>query len=337
MADVALSTRRKAAIVFASLDRDKAAGLLRTLPNEALQTLAIEISNIGEINALSRDLVFKELADALQGDTNIAGGEAVARALLQRAVGDAKADELLNQAGKQFQAFSALAEGNSEDLANILSKEQPAIVAMIISFMPPKKGAEILSHLPTDVREEVIARLAQKRNTDRDVVRRIETVVVQKVKAVLDKGSGGEDDGLGGPSFVAEILQHVDRSLEVELMSCVEGTSPEAAEKIRELMFCFEDVGKLSDSDIQKVLRSVPMDKLVIALRGVPEELSEKITGNLSKRARENLAEEMDLMGKVRLRDIEAEQRNVVAIVRSLDMAGEISLRGSDDGGDVYV
>lgn len=331
-----MTKARKAAVVIASLDREKAALVLKALPPSALQTLAVEISRIREIDALNRDLAFRELAETMATSGNFAGGQAVARTLLVKAVGEKRADELLQEAGKKVQAFGSLNEGSAEYLAQLLSKEQPSVVAMILGYMPAKRSADIISYLPADVREEVVTRLAEKRSADLNVVRRIEQVIAGKVHNLTNKTESSEDNVLGGPEFVAEMLQQMDRSLEEELMNSVEGTAPEAAERIRDLMFSFEDIANLSDTDVQKVLRNVPMDKLVIALRGCKPDIADKITGNLSKRAKENLQEEMDLLGKVRLKDVEAEQRNIVAIVRSLDAAGEIDLRG-EEGGNVYV
>jgi len=135
---------------------------------------------------------------------------------------------------------------------------------------------------------------------------------------------------------VAELFQGVDKQMEEELMGAIQEESPELADRIRELMFKFEDIVKLSDVDVQKILREIPTDKLVIALRGAPKEIFDKFANNLSKRARENLQEELSLLGKLKKSQIESERKAIVGVVRALEAAGEISVSAKGEE-DAYV
>ncbi len=333
-----LTPTKKAAVVIASLDRDHAVRIMRGLSSKSVQSITAEIRSMGEITPEMQEAAFGDLAQRIGLGINPQGGEDLARALLQDVVGDVEiANEMLEStAVAKTQAFSSIAKVNGEDLANILGKEQPSTVAIILAFMPARKSAEVLTQFGEDFREEVITRLAQKRNADPHIVDRIEKIFVDKVVSLIHTTQDNDDKKLGGPAFIAEIFQNVDRAIEEEMMASIQSISNTLADEIRDLMFTFDDVAALSDPDIQKILRELPMEKLVIALRGVSDSIGDKFLGNLSKRARENLQEEMELLGKVKLSDIEAEQRNIIAIIRSLEAAGEIAL-GKGGSDDVYV
>ncbi len=338
MHEDSLSPAHKAAIVLTSLEKSKAVEILRNLSPKSVQLITAEISALGEIEPEIQQQAFSELNQKLNKGFNPNGGEDVARSLLSDVVGDSeKVDRLLENAGhNKTQAFSSIVKVNGEDLANILSKEQPATAAIILAFMPPKKAAEVITYFDSDFREEIVVRLAQKRNADPKIVSRIEKIFVDKVVSLIHTTKDNEDNKLGGPQLIADLFQNVDRTIEEEMMGSIQNLSQELADEIRDLMFTFDDVMQLSDQDIQKILREIPMDKLVIALKGVNDGLKNKFLNNLSKRAKENLLEEMELMGKLKLSDVESEQRNVIAIIRSLEAAGEISISAGGES-DVYV
>jgi flagellar motor switch protein FliG len=327
--------RRKAAILLASLERDQAATILRALPSDTVQKVTAEIRKLGEVEREEQEEVFREFSTMLAKGTLVRGGESVARGLLQEVVGHNKVDELLDD---RPQAFSSIAMVDSEHLAGILSSELPSVAALILAFMPPRKSAQILSFLEPDLREVIITRLAQKRNADPQIIERIEKIVVDKVVSVIHHPAGDQkDDALGGAAFVAEMFQFVERQLEEEMLGAIEESSPDTAEEIRDMLFTFDDIAKLSDEAVQKILRQVAIDKLVIALRGAAPTIREKITRNMSRRANETLQEEDELLGKVRLKDVEQEQRDIVAVIRGLEAAGEVNLREAEQGEDVYV
>ncbi|OGV66190.1 MAG: hypothetical protein A3K19_19420 [Lentisphaerae bacterium RIFOXYB12_FULL_65_16] len=333
--DPEADARRKAAIILTGMERKCAVRILRSLPVDLVLDLAEEIQRLPEVSMEERDNVFREFNGLLQQGVSPRGGTEVARALLQEAVGDAKAKEALSRGAHQ--PFAAIADVNEEDLAAILSKEQPAVTALILAFLPPKKTAAIMIHLDTDTRAEVISRLVDARNADPDTAARIEKVFVQKVSSLLKKSKGGErTNNLGGPKFIANVLQHIDREMEEQLLKVIQEVSAEKATAVRDLMFTFEDIVRLSDADVQKVLRQVSTDKLTIALKGVPPNIFDKISNNMSKHARESLLEEMELLGKVKLSQQQEEQRNLVNVIRALEAAGEITLHAGQED-EVYV
>lgn len=333
-----MRTARKLAIFFASIPTDKAIEVMKYFRVSTMEALTAEIRSLGAIDQEVQEAVFCEISEKIsQGVKHSAGGDEVAKAILAGVVGEEEAAKMLERSKpKRPKPFSTLTGVGAQDLATILSNEQPATVAIVLSFFPPKKSGEIMSYLDENMRDEIIVRLAKDSEADLDIVERIERMLVEKVSSSINTNEEEERSNLGGPSFVAELFQGVDKSLEEELMTSLQEDTPELADQVRDLMFTFEDLGKLGDQDIQKVLREVSTSQLVIALRGADPEVLERITSNLSKRARENLEEEMELTGKLKKSEVEAERKAIVAVVRTLEASGELQLNATEEE-DVYV
>ncbi|MCJ8331241.1 MAG: flagellar motor switch protein FliG [Lentisphaeria bacterium] len=332
-----LSTIKKIAVILASIDREISIRILRTLPPNYVQKITAEIRMLGEITQEMSRQSFFEMAEQIEVGVNPVGGEDLARSLLQEVMGEDDAAAMLYNAPEdRTEAFAAIRKVNGKDLANILSKEQPSTVSIILAFMPSRKAGEVMVHFDEDFKEEIVTRLAQRRRADPQIVKSIERIFVDKVISLIHSMKESDTDYLGGPQYVAEMFQYMDRDESDQMMESLTEMSGELADEVRDLMFTFDDILYISDPDIQKILREVPMEKLQVALRGASTELFDKITNNLSKRARENLVEEMDLAGKIKKKDVESEQRNVVAAVRALEASGEIQL-GTGGEEDSYV
>jgi flagellar motor switch protein FliG len=332
-----MRTAKKLAIFFTSIPRDKAIAIMKSFSVKSMEVVAAEIRSLGSIPPEVQSEVFEEVASKLTQGVDPIGGEEVARHILNGVVGEEEARRLLERAKpRKPKPFSSITNVSGQDLATILSNEQPATAAIILSFFPPKKVGEVLSFLDQEMRDEIAVRLAQNREADNEVVERIEEVFVEKVTSSINPTDEEERSNLGGPEFVADMFQGVDKQLEEELLSTIQQESPELADKIRDLMFTFDDIVKLSDIDVQKVLREIPTDKLVIALRGTKQDVADKFMNNLSKRAKENLQEEMALLGKMKKSEVENERKAIVGIVRALEAAGEITVAAGEDE-DIYV
>ena len=165
---------------------------------------------------------------------------------------------------------------------------------------------------------------------------RIEKVFVKKILEQAGGQETAEDKKIGGAQQVAEILQNLDREMGDQLLGVIQESSEEIGTKVAQELFTFADIAKLDDSALQRLMRDVPMEKLPLALKNVSSEVFDKFCGNLSKRAKENLIEEMEFMGKVKLSEVKNAQQEVVGIVRALEAAGEIELGGGGED-DVYV
>lgn len=332
-----MRTAKKLAIFFTTIPRDKSIDILKHFSVKNMELIASEIRSLGTVSNEMQGDVFQEVSERLAQGVNPTGGEDVAQSILNGVVGEEEARRLMERAKPRKPApFSTIQNVKGQDLATILSNEQCATASIILSFFPPKKVAEVLSYLDEGIREEVIVRLARQNDADFEIVERIEEIFVEKVTSSTNSMDDGERKSTGGPDFVAEIFQNIDKGMEEEMMTSLQDESAELADQIRDLMFTFEDVKRLGDPDIQKVLREVPSEKLVIALRGSSQEVIDKFLKNLSKRAQENLQEEMELMGKVKKSEIEVERKAIVSTIRALEAAGTITVSTGGDE-DVYV
>ena len=326
---------RKAAIVLLALDDAEATKIMKSLSPACLEVVTQAIWTLHDVQEDEKTEALTDLTTRMTMNP-LVGGEDKALKLLKDVVGDEKALKIIEKAKKEEknkEAFKSLLSIKSSDLANFLSKEQPSTVAIILGFLPSSKVAEILTYLDEDLRNEIIIRLASPTPAKQEIVKRIEDVFIRNVVSKIANKKEKDDRDIGGPKVVAEIIQSIDKETGDEMLGAIQDTSPELAAEISSQLFTFEDIIKMSNSDMQRLMRDIPMDKLPLALRGVDDELFTKFADNLSKRAKENLMEEMELMPKIKVSEVNAVQKEIVTLIRSLDAAGEltISLGGDDD------
>jgi flagellar motor switch protein FliG len=230
------------------------------------------------------------------------------------------------------QRFVFAREAEPAQLAQFIGNEHPQTIALILSHLPPEQAAQTLVNIqPSEVRTEVAVRIAKMDRTPPEVVEQVEEVLRKKFSSVVSR----DFTSAGGTQFLVNVLTSVDRGTEKSILDHLDASNAELAEEVRKLMFVFEDLAKLDNRSIQRLLRDVDNKDLVLAMRGVSAELQEKIYRNLSTRAAQALREEMEVTGPVRLRQVEEAQQRIVAIVRRLEAAEEIVLQRS--GEDVLV
>jgi len=329
---------RKAAIVLLAMDKKDASEVMRSLSPACLDKVTAAISSMDEVDSEEQKNALMELGEKIRQNPLIGGSEQ-AYGLLTDAFGEDKAREFLERSQQRAtskKAFLSLMSIKSSDLANFMANEQSATIAIVLGFLPSTKVAEILRFLDERKRAEIILRMASPMPAKPDIIRRIEDVFVKNIVSKVAGEQAGEEQTIGGAKQVAEIILNLDKEVGDQMLGVLQDNSPELAAEISSELFTFADIVKLSDSDIQRIMRDVPMEKLPMALRGVDEELFGKFANNLSKRARENMLEEMELMGKVKLSEVQAVQKEIVTLVRSLEAAGEISISmGGEE--DQYV
>jgi len=227
--------------------------------------------------------------------------------------------------------FQELGNVSPRILAQILRNEHPQTLALILGHLHSDQAAELLQNLPSGVRAEVLMRLSKLEAVAEDMLMEVDKVLQNQLIAM----GGKEGKKVGGITAVAEILNAVDRATEEEVLSEIEEESAQMAEDIRNLMFVFEDIKGLDDRAIRELLKEVSNEELTQALKGASEELRDKFFKNLSERAATMIQEDLEIMGPVRLAEVEAAQQNVVKTVRRLEAEGKIAIgRG---GGDVFI
>ena len=227
--------------------------------------------------------------------------------------------------------FRELENVSPRILSQILRNEHPQTLALILGHLHPDQAAELLQALPAGVRPEILMRLARLEAVPEEMLMEVDKVLQSQLIAM----GGKEGKKVGGVAAVAEILNAVDRATEEEVLAEIEEESSQMAEDIRNLMFVFEDIKALDDRSIRELLKEVSNEDLTKALKGASEDLQEKFFKNLSERAATMIREDLEIMGPVRLSEVEGSQQNVVKIVRRLEAEGRIMIgRG---GGDVFV
>jgi flagellar motor switch protein FliG len=322
------SNIRKAAILLMTLPEEEAAQVLSKLKPKQIEAVSIEIARLDQISGDEQEKVIFEFADANPNAfVGSGGGLDFAKSLVQKALGK-EARDTIDNVQQQIEAlpFGFLKKVDPQNVVTFVNDEHPQTIALILSHLPPSYGAEIIGGLTPDRQLSVIQRIAQMGQTNPEVIRQVEEGLESRMVSVMSQ----QFENAGGAHSVAEILNVTDRATERNLLENLAAEDPELVEEIRRLMFVFEDVNKLSDKDVQTVLKNVESGQWAMALKGASDELKEKVLGNMSQRASQMLNEEMEYLGPVRLSEVEGVQQQIVDIIRRLEDAGEISTHAEE-------
>jgi flagellar motor switch protein FliG len=324
-----MSDIRKAAVLLMSLPQEQAVQIMGKLTQKQVEQVSIEIAKLGRLTSDEQDSVIQEFADANPNSMATAeGGLDAVKPLVEKALGS-KATTTLDVVRQSIEAvpFGFLKKVDPQNLLTFIIDEHPQTIALVLSHLPPAYGAEIIKGLPTERQLAVIRRIAHMGQTNPEVIQEVERGLETRMASLMQQSF----EKAGGVNSVAEILNVSDRAVERALLESLSQDDAELVEEIRRLMFVFDDLTKLSDKDIQTVLKNVETAQWAMALKGASAELKQKILGNMSQRAAGMLSEEMEYLGAVRLSEVEAVQQQVVDIVRRLEDAGEITVHSGDE------
>ena len=326
-----VSNREKIAVLMVALGNDIAAEVYKKLDDTAIELITLEVANLRKVTPELKLEVLKEAQEILMAREFMArGGVDYARDVLERALGPERAQNLLARitASLQVRPFDFMRHTDPQQVLGFIQGEHPQTIALILSYLEAPQAAMILSGLPAIMQAEVAKRIARMDRITPEVLREVERVLERKLSTVM-----GQDFTMaGGIDAVVAIVNSADRTTERNIMEHLEENDPELAEEIKKRLFVFEDIIRLDDRSLQRVLREVDMKELGLALKGATEELRTKFFKNMSKRAAEMLQEDMDYMGPVRVKDVEESQQKVVNIVRGLEEQGEIVIAsGGED------
>src|SRR6478672_5455931 len=327
MADGEISGVKKAAVLLLTLEQDEAAEILKRLPAEAVEEVSREIASMREVPVTTRADVFGEFYNLALANSYLSeGGLEYAKTLLRKSLNPDEAGRIIKQVTQQVQTtpFSFLQKAESENLLTFIQDEHPQTIALILAHLPAQKASEILVGLPGQKQIEVVKRVANMEQTSPDVIKEVERGLEHRLSDIVSQTF----EKAGGVDTVAEILNLADRSTEEGIMEGLEAEDPDLVEQIRRLMFVFEDILLVNDKGIQAVLKEVDNEELALALKTASDELKNKIFKNMSERAAQLIAEDMQYMGPVRVSDVESAQQKIVDIVRRLEDAGEIIIAG---------
>jgi flagellar motor switch protein FliG len=330
----ALVPRQKAATLMIAIGPKNAASVLKFLTEDEVELLATEIARMGAVPRETQNSVLEEFyEEALIHRYVLEGGVEYAREILEQWQGS-RGEEILERLMQSIQItpFSFLSQIEPDQLLQFLQDEHPQTVSLVLSHLPHSYSARVLAGLGEDKQGEVAMRLATMDRISPDVIRRVEDTLKLRLGSVTHAELTAQRDGV---KDLAEMLNQVDRTTERAILTTLADTDPELAEKVRALMFVFEDVSTLADRDIQEMLRGVETKTLALAMKGVREDVRQAIFRNLSERASMSLKEEIEILGAVKMKDVEEAQSKIVNVIRNLDEMGKIVLRRSAEGGMV--
>lgn len=318
-----LTGPQKAAILLVELGSEVSAEVYKELSEEEIEEITLEIATLGSVTQEVNSSVFEEFYHTAMAKEYISkGGIDLARDILERAVGQPRAVEIISrlQGALQVSPFDFIKKVDPANILNFIQNEHPQTISLILAYLEPEQASQILSALPAEVQTEVAARLATMDRTMPEIIQEVESVLEQKIASVLSQ----EFTAAGGVEALADILNRVDRSTEKLILETLEERDQELAEEVKKIMFVFEDIVLLDDRSIQMVLKDVDQKDLSLALRASSEDVKNKIFSNLSQRAGESIREDMEFMGPVRIRTVEESQQRIVNTIRRLEEAGEI-------------
>ena len=324
-----LTGNDKAAILLMSISEDNAAKLLTMLEEEEIKEISYTMSNMGIVPPDLTERLFVDFAESISGGSMVAGGFQQTEALLAKILGKDKVgsimEEIRGPAGRT--TWDKLGNVSEEVLANYLKNEYPQTVALVLSKIKPDHAARVIGVFPDELAQETIQRMLSMDSVKKEILERIEMTLRHEFMSNLAKTHRRDSH-----EMMAEIFNNFDRNTESKFMSYLEQMNPEAAERIRNLMFTFDDLIKIDPAGIQTLLRGVDKDKLTIALKGANDKIKELFFGNMSERALKILKEDMENMGPVRLRDVDEAQMSIVTVAKELAAKGEIVI--SDEGAE---
>jgi len=323
--------RKKAAVLLVSLGSERAADIFRHLRDDEIEGLSLEMAKLQRVDPTVIATVLEELAATVQAyDSLTAGGVDYAREVLERALGGDRAAEIIGRLSSviEMRPFEFLRRTPPEQIVTFLRNEAPQTVALVVANLHTTLGAQVLSHLPDIEQADIAVRIARMGETSPAVVKQVEGVMRQKLASVVQQ----EYSAAGGVKSLAEILNHADRPTERNVLDSLTEADEELAAEVRRLLFVFEDIIKLDDRSIQLVLREADQKDLALSLRGVSDEVKDRLLQNMSERGAQMLSEEMEFQPPQRKRVIEEAQGRIVAIVRRLEEAGALVItRGESD------
>ena len=325
---------QKAAILLITLGPEKAATIFKHLKEDEIEQLTLEIANTRSVSPAEKEEVLNEFYEVCLAQQYIAeGGISYAKELLQKALGEDKAKEVLGKltASLQVRPFEFIRKTYASQILNFIQDEHPQTIALILSYLSPTQASGIISSLSPDKQTDVAKRIAMMDRTSPDVIKEVENILEQKLASLVNQ----DYTIVGGVDSIVEILNTVDRGTEKHIMENLEIEEPELADEIRKKMFVFEDILMLDDRSIQRVLREVENSELAVALKGANDEVQNAIFNNMSTRLSAMIKEDMDYMGPVRMKDVEDAQQKIVNIIRKLEDSGEIII--SRGGGDELI
>nr|WP_298683881.1 flagellar motor switch protein FliG [uncultured Dongia sp.] len=320
---------QKAALLLMSVGEESASKLVAMMHDDEIREISQTMANLGTVSATVVERLFVEFADSISSTGSLTGTFESTERLLAKVLDKSKVDQIMEEirgpAGRTM--WDKLSNVNESVLANYLKNEYPQTVAVVLSKIKPDHASRVVALLPEAFAMEVIMRMLRMESIQKDVIDDVERTLRNEFLSNLARSSKRDAHEL-----IAEIFNNLDRNTEQRFVTALEERNRDSAEKVKSLMFTFEDLAKLDPGGVQTLMRGVDKTKLPIALKGASETLRDLFLSNMSERASKMLREDMAAMGPVRLKDVEEAQMSMVNLAKELAAKGELIL--ADSKGD---
>jgi len=326
-----MSPKEKAAVLLISLGKQYSAELYKYLTDEEISDMTLSITTTRRVEPEIREQIINEFYEMCLTQKFITeGGIDYARDVLEQAIGADKAEEMIRKLSSSLQVrpFDFIRRVDATQILNVIHNEHPQIIALVLSYIEPKQSAQIIASLPSERQTEIISRISSMGSTSPEYVKEAERILERKITSM----GFTENIIVGGIDTIVEIINSLDRSSEKNILESLDVNDSELADEIRKRLFVFEDIAKLNNVTVQRVLREINNADLAVALKMAGEDVTRVIFGNISKRLQDMIKDDMEVMGPVRVRDVEEAQQRIVNVIRKLEDEGEIIVaRGEGD------
>jgi flagellar motor switch protein FliG len=320
----------KAAVLLNVLGNQVTSQVFKKMKDNDVKRLVAAMGSVNKVPITVVKEVLESFYDEISEEETLIFGHAQGRDFVLQTLGEERAKTVLGQLSvvEGSRTLEALELVDSRTLANFLVGEHPQTIALILAHLDSNKKTDVLKRLPESIQTEVVLRISNLDFISPSLIAQVDEVLKQELATL----GSIDTQQLGGVQPIAEMLNVMDKASEQNIMARVEEKDPQLAEEIRKLMFVFEDIVFIDDRGMQALLKEVPNDKLVLALKTAPEEIKEKIFKNISKRAAELLKEDLGSMGPVRVSDVEGAQQEIINIAKRLEAEGKIMIARGGDG-----
>jgi len=331
--EAARSGTDRAAILLLSLGENEAAQVLKHMGAKEVQRIGTAMAKLSNVSREEVHGVISEFALTVESQTSVGvGADEFLRKVLVDALGQDKATSIIDRIniGCSTKGLEALKWMDPRAVAELIRLEHPQIIAIVLAYLDPDQSAEVLGHMPVNTRADVVARIATLDGVQPSALTELDDIMEKQFAGK----SAGKTSVLGGAKAAANIINFLEPSQESALMEQIEKSDEALAARIQDLVFVFDNLIDLDDRSMQELLRQVPAEKLLLAMKGAEDALKDKIFKNMSQRAAEMLRDDLEAKGPVRLSEVEAAQKEILTTARKLAEAGTIALGGK---GEEYV
>ena len=329
---VSVKGAEKAGVLLLTLGEDVAAEILQHMSPKEVQMVGSTMAGMNDVSRPTVEHVIDDFFDVLESQTGLGiGNDTYIRGMLEKALGD-KAGNVIDRIlmGSGSNGLESMKWMDPKSIAEIIRLEHPQIIAIVLSYLEADSAAQVLTFLPENTRAGILMRIATLEGVQPAAIKELDSIM----ERYFSDNENVKSSMVGGERTAADILNAIDTTIENKLMEQVRTENEDLAGKIEDMMFVFENLRDVDDRGIQTMMREVSTDLLSLALKGVDDEMQKKFLKNMSSRAAEMLVEDMEAKGPVKLSEVEAAQKEILAVARKLEESGEIVLAG---GGEEMV